>query len=146
VRIVRVGPDQAGLVADASALFDGPPRPEWTEAFLTEPGHHLLLAVDGDRPVGFVTGVELVHPDKGRELFVYELGTLEAHRRRGVAAALLRALAEIAVDRDCYGLWVSTEPDNEAALATYRAAGFTAEPAVVLERSLGAPGGEGGGG
>ncbi len=136
MRVVAAGPGDAALVDGAAGLFDGPPRPEWTDAFLAEPGHHLLLAVEGDRPVGFVTGVEMVHPDKGRELFVYELGTDEGHRRRGIAGALLRALEDVAVSRGCHGLWVSTEPDNVAALATYRSAGYEREESVTLTRRL----------
>jgi ribosomal protein S18 acetylase RimI-like enzyme len=67
--------------------------------------------------------VETTHPDKGTEMFLYELSVAEEFRRRGIGRALVSALADLAIERGCYGMWVGTEPDNDAALATYRAAG-----------------------
>ncbi|TXS40455.1 GNAT family N-acetyltransferase, partial [Streptomyces sp. uw30] len=76
-------------VAAAEHLFDHPVRTEWAERFLAAAGHHLLVAyVDGE-PVGFVSGVETVHPDKGAEMFLYELGVAEPFRRRGIGRALV---------------------------------------------------------
>jgi ribosomal protein S18 acetylase RimI-like enzyme len=106
--------------------------------FLAGEGHHLLVALDdGDRPIGFVSGVETTHPDKGTEMFLYELSVDHGHRRQGVGKALVRALAELAGDRGCYGMWVGTESDNAAALATYRSAGADPpEPGVTLTWSF----------
>jgi ribosomal protein S18 acetylase RimI-like enzyme len=70
-----------------------------------------------------VTGVETTHPDKGTEMFLYELAVHPDHRRRGIGRALVGALAELARDRGCYGMWVLTDAENAAALAAYRAAG-----------------------
>jgi ribosomal protein S18 acetylase RimI-like enzyme len=124
MKVVEVStPEQ---VAGAAHLFDHPVRPDAVARFLTDPTHHLLLAVEGEQTVGFVTGVETTHPDKGTEMFLYELAVAEAHRRRGVGTQLVRALADLARRRGCYGMWVVTEPDNEAAQATYRAAGAPA--------------------
>jgi ribosomal protein S18 acetylase RimI-like enzyme len=95
-----------------------------------------LLAIEdeGDRPVGFISGVETTHPDKGTEMFLYELSVTEAHRNRGIGKALVTALADLARAQGCYGMWVGTEPDNTAALATYRAAGAAPpEPFATLE-------------
>jgi len=120
-------------VLAAGAIFDHPTRRAWTERFLRSPDHHLIIAFDGKRAVGFVSGVETTHPDKGTEMFVYELGVDESHRRRGIATALLDELRRTAVAAGCFGMWVGTEPDNVAAIATYRAAGFTPpEPTVTL--------------
>ncbi|MGV9884286.1 N-acetyltransferase family protein [Streptomyces sp. NPDC003006] len=113
-------------VTAAEHLFDGPARPEATRRFLDSPGHHLLLAYEEESagtPVGFVSGVETVHPDKGAEMFLYELGVAERFRRRGTGRALVHALAALARERGCEGMWVGVDTDNEAALATYRSAG-----------------------
>ncbi len=121
--IRRLGREDDGVVIDAEDLFDHPPQLEWIEAFLRQPTHHLLLAFRGARAVGFVTGVEMTHPDKGAEMFVYELAVAPDQRRRGVAKALLGELSAIAHDRHCYGMWVLTDNDNVAALNAYRSSG-----------------------
>ncbi|WP_338696652.1 GNAT family N-acetyltransferase [Streptomyces sp. Q6] len=125
MRIVRATtPTQLLAAAD---LFDAPPRPEWAADFLSAPGHHLCLAYEevegGDTPVGFISGVETVHPDKGREMFLYELSVDEEYRRRGIGRALIRTLADLASELGCYDMWVGVDTDNTVALAAYRGAG-----------------------
>jgi ribosomal protein S18 acetylase RimI-like enzyme len=110
-------------VVAAQHLFDGPVVPEPARRFLDEPTSHLCVAYEEGRAAGFVSGVELTHPDKGTEMFLYELGVDEAFRRRGIATALVRALAERGRERGCHGMWVLTDRFNEAALAAYRRAG-----------------------
>ena len=39
--------------------------------------------------MGFVSGVEVTHPDKGTEMFLYELAVDEPFRRRGIGRALV---------------------------------------------------------
>jgi ribosomal protein S18 acetylase RimI-like enzyme len=121
--IRSLGPGDDAQVHLAARLFDKPPTAAATAAFLVTPGHHLLIGYVGDEPAGFVSGVETIHPDKGREMFLYELGVDDVFRGRGVGAALVEALAEIARDRGCYGMWVLTDHDNQGAIATYRRAG-----------------------
>ena len=104
----RPGDDH--LVAAASHLFDGPAEPAATARFLADEGHHLLLAYEDDRAVGFVSGVEVTHPDKGTEMFLYELAVDEPFRRRGIGRALVQRLADIARGAGCYGMWVRHRP------------------------------------
>ena len=88
-------------------------------------------------PVGFITGVESTHPDKGTEMFLYELAVDEAYRRAGIGAALVRRLAQVAAERGCHGMWVGTEETNTAALRTYAAAGAVrGDDAVILQWSF----------
>ena len=131
IRVLRPGDD--GLVAAASHLFDGPARADATARFLGEAGHHLLLAYEDERAAGFVSGVEVTHPDKGTEMFLYELAVDEPFRRRGIGRALVERLAGVARDAGCYGMWVITDEDNEAARATYEGAGGVPETKQVVE-------------
>jgi ribosomal protein S18 acetylase RimI-like enzyme len=117
----------AADVALAATLFDEELRPEAAERFASDPGHHLLMAIEADAAVGFVTGVEMTHPDKGTEMFLYELGVDPAARNRGVGRSLVAALADVARDRGCYGMWVLTDDGNPAALRAYAAAGGVRE-------------------
>ena len=123
MEIRRITPDDASLVAEAAGLFDHPPKPDATRRFLEEPTHHLLMALLDGEPLGFVSGVETTHPDKGTEMLLYELSVAEPHRRRGIGRALVEALARLARMRGCYGMYVLTEDDNPAAKRTYASAG-----------------------
>jgi ribosomal protein S18 acetylase RimI-like enzyme len=125
MQIRTLGPGDDEAVVVAQHLFDGPAKADATARFLAEPGSHLLVGyVDGE-PAGFVSGVEVTHPDKGTELFLYELAVDEAHRRRGHARALVEALADLARERGCVGMFVFVDDDNEAGRAAYRSAGGT---------------------
>ena len=139
VEIRRLGAADEEEVLAAGALFDHDPDRDATRRFLSEPTHHLLLAYDhGGRPVGFVSGVETTHPDKGTEMFLYELSVDPPARRQGVGRTLVEALAALARERGCYGMWVGTETDNVAARTTYERAGARGTaPHLILEWRLG---------
>ncbi|QGV80573.1 GNAT family N-acetyltransferase [Streptomyces ficellus] len=119
---IRRATTVAELVA-AQHLYDGPARPGWAARFLAAPGHLMLIAYVDGVPAGMVSGVEMLHPDKGAEMCLYELSVDEAYRRRGIGRALTGALAGVARERGCYGMWVGVDTDNAPALATYRSAG-----------------------
>ncbi len=122
----------AELVLDASPLFDHAASIEWTREFLAHDGHHLCIAYEDGVAAGFVSGVEMTHPDKGTEMFLYELGVDERFRGRGIGRSLVAALAERAAGRGCYGMWVLTDRTNTAALATYTSAGALDEGDQVM--------------
>ena len=111
------------VVASLSHLFDDDAQLEATRRFADEPYHHLLVAFEDDAAVGFVTGLEMTHPDKGTEMFLYELGVDEPARNRGIGTALVEALVDLAQRNGCYGMWVLTDRDNVSALRTYERAG-----------------------
>jgi len=132
VEIRLLGPGDEPAVLAAPELFDHPPTPEATRRFLADRIHHLFFAFDpGGRAVGFVSGVETTHPDKGTEMFLYELSVAEPARRRGIATALVAALEALARERGCYGMWTGTEDDNVAARRTYARAGASESPAGI---------------
>jgi aminoglycoside 3-N-acetyltransferase I len=110
------------------ATYDGPGDPE---ALLADPRTLMLVAFDGERPVGFVLAHELPrrHGDRSN-LFVYEVDVAETHRRRGIASALLARLAELACERGIRTGFVLTEPDNGPANALYRSSGGEDEATV----------------
>lgn len=120
VELVWMRPGDEERVAGASSLFDEPVRTEWAADFLARPNHHLAIAFVEGVPAGFVSGVEIAHPDKGTEMLLYELGVDEAHRRRGIATALVTALRDRAGSLGCRGVWVPFDPDDAPAAATYR--------------------------
>lgn len=130
LRWLAFGDDE--LLMQASDLFDEPVQRGWVARFLAQAGHHLCLAMVDGTPAGFVSGVEMTHPDKGTEMFLYELGVDERFRGRGIGSTLVRALSDRARALGCTGMWVLTDRDNDAAMATYRRAGATEESDHVM--------------
>ncbi len=117
-------PADADTVVAAGQLFDYEVRPEWARRFLAQLNHHLCIAYENGEPAGFVSGIEMTHPDKGTEMFLYELGVDENFRGRGIGKALVAALAHLGRASGCYGMWVLTDSDNVAAVKAYGSAGL----------------------
>jgi ribosomal protein S18 acetylase RimI-like enzyme len=116
----------------AAEAFDEPVEAPAADRFLRESGHHQLVAYIDGQVAGMVTGVEMTHPDKGTEMFLYELGVIERWRGQGVGAALVAALRDLAAASGCYGMWVLTDEENQAAIRTYRSAGASGGSAALM--------------
>jgi ribosomal protein S18 acetylase RimI-like enzyme len=124
LEIWRATPGSEERVKAAERLFDDPVDVEVTARFLRDDRNHLLIAYADGEAAGFVSGTELLHPDKAQpELFLNELGVDSAYRRRGVGRALVGELWQLAESRGCRGMWVLTDDENVAATKTYEAAG-----------------------
>ena len=132
-----LGPgDGALLDRVAPDVFDDPVAPRWTRAFLDDPRHHLVVALDDGVVVGMASGVDYVHPDKAPQLFVNEVGVAPSHQRRGIGRRLVDAMIARGRARGCTYAWVGTEEDNLAARALYERAGGAAEPFVLYGWAL----------
>jgi ribosomal protein S18 acetylase RimI-like enzyme len=127
---VTAGDD--ALVAAAGHVFDELPKADHIRVFLDKPGHHLCIATEDGVVAGFISGVETAHPDKGTEMFVYELAVDDSFRRRGIGTALVAALRARAEALGCYAMWVLTDSDNAAAVRTYTSAGASEPSSHVM--------------
>jgi ribosomal protein S18 acetylase RimI-like enzyme len=65
-------------------------------------------------------------------MFLYELAVSAPARRQGVGRALVEALAKRARECGCYGMFVFTDDNNAAALATYHRAGARAHSLQLM--------------
>jgi ribosomal protein S18 acetylase RimI-like enzyme len=115
--------DTALLLRVAPAVFDNALDPALVREFLADPRHHIAAALEDGVVVGFAIGVHYIHPDKPAELFVNEVGVAPTHRRRGLAAAAVRALFERGHQVGCELAWVLTDKDNVAGNALYASLG-----------------------
>jgi aminoglycoside 3-N-acetyltransferase I len=115
------------------AEYEGPGDPE---GLLADAHTLMLVAFDGELPVGFVLAHELPrrHGDRS-ELFIYEIDVAETHQRRGIGKELLSRLAELARERGIRVGFVLTDEDNAPASALYRSAGATMRTVVECEFS-----------
>ncbi len=124
ITLRHLGPDDLDLLlAVHEGLFDSPVDPVLSRAFLDNPLHEIVLAFEGDLAVGLASGTILLHPDKPPAMFVNEVGVRDGWKRRGIGAAIIVRLFEVARARGCRGIWLGTESDNGAALALYRKLG-----------------------
>jgi len=126
IRLLQSGDEN---VLRALKTYDGPGDPE---GLLADPRTLFLVAFDGEHPVGFVLGHELLrrHGDRAK-LFVYEVDVAETHQRRGIGKALLARLAELARERGIRVGFVLTDHDNVPANALYGSAGRASSRGVV---------------
>jgi ribosomal protein S18 acetylase RimI-like enzyme len=89
------------------------------------PGFLVLLAYDGDAPIGIANAVPGYSTFAARPLLnLHDIAVLDAYRGRGVAQALLAALEAEARARGCCKLTLEVLSGNAAAQAAYRRFGF----------------------
>src|SRR6478609_5467274 len=111
IRVVTA--DDAGLFDRIErGVFDLPIVPEELAAYLSAPGHHLIVALSGGRVVGQIRAVEHRHPDKPTDLVIDEIAVAPRFRRRGIGRELLQAMLDLAKRRGCQEAWLATHLQN----------------------------------
>ena len=108
------------------------PSAEEAARLLQRDDVHVWLAQVGGEPAGFAYAYVLLRVDGDRSVFLYELGVDERFRRRGLGRALVDEARKLAEREGVLKMWVDTSYDNEAARATYEAAGGTADDEATL--------------
>lgn len=120
VTIRMLGQGDEALVHSAADLFDDPPIAEQTTAFLNSDRDHIWIAYCGQEPVGFVSAITLLHPDKPPHIFVNELGVDDDYRRQGIATRLMAEAVSFARSCGLTPLWLAAEGDDDLANSFYR--------------------------
>ncbi len=126
-RITADGIEVFDNVADD--VFDEPIHPERLRAYLAEPGHLMLLAIDDGLVVAQCAAVIHRHPDKVTELYVDEIGTATSHLRQGIARRMMAEMFAWGRELGCEESWLGTELDNVAANGLYQS--LDAEPVTM---------------
>ena len=122
IQVKLLDRDEADLLSQvAPEVFDDPIDPPVARAFLDDDRHHLAVAVEAGRIVGFVSAVLYLHPDKPRpELWINEVGVAPTHQGRGLGKAMLKLILQSGRQRDCAEAWVLTDRDNSRAMGLYQ--------------------------
>ena len=137
IEIKRMQPgDELEFSEIAPDVFDEPIHPERLEAYLLEPGHLMILAIEDEVVVGQCAAVIHRHPDKVTELYVDEVGTASTHLRQGIATRMVEAMFTWGRELGCREAWLGTELDNLEANGLYRKVGGTPEPMHYYEFKL----------
>ncbi len=120
MEIRRLGPTDGHVLENvAGDVFDNAVDPALAAEFLSDPRHHIIVAIDEGQVVGMVTSFHYVHPDKQPQMFINELGVDEAWRRRGIARRLMEAMLAHGATLGCTEAWVGTEEENVPARNLY---------------------------
>jgi aminoglycoside 3-N-acetyltransferase I len=96
------------------------PGDEWLSRQLGKDAIILLVAEEDGRVVGGITAYELPKLEQARsEIYLYDLAVDAAHRRRGIAAALIAELQHIAASTGAWAVFVQADHGDDPAIALY---------------------------
>ena len=135
IRVLHRGAETI-LERIAPGVFDFDPNERLIKEFLSDARHHLVVAIENDLVVGFVSAVHYVHPDKPTELWINEVSVAPTHQRRGYAKAMLSAMLDVGRQIGCREAWVLTERPNSPAMALYSSLGGRESDAVMFTFKL----------
>ena len=101
------------------------PNEDYLRALLGGDSFIALAAVKDGAVVGGLAAYELRKFERERsEIYIYDLAVAEAHRRSGIATALIDALKSIAAQRGAYVIFVQADPVDAPAIALYSKLGI----------------------
>lgn len=135
VRIHRLGPDDAALMDGMLDMFgeafgepdtygDARPNLAYMQDLLSSREFIALAALADDAVVGGLAAYELRKFEQARsELYIYDLAVDAAHRRQGIATALIEALKPIAAARGAWVIYVQADHGDDPAIALYSKVG-----------------------
>ncbi len=134
-KLLRSG-DEKLLEASEQSLFDGDIRPELGSQFLSDPRHHIAVAIEDFTIVGFASAVRYIHPDKPDELWINEVAVVKAYRRKGIADALLKLLFQCGRELGCREAWVLVDESNIPANQLYSKLGGVPKKQIMYSFEL----------
>jgi ribosomal protein S18 acetylase RimI-like enzyme len=127
VIVLRAGEAHLDLARQAIAEVHGRTAGEDAAIleFLSDKERYLLLALEGERVAGSLTGYALRQPHRREPQFLlYEIDVRPERRRCGIGRALVRSFIDAARDAGAFEIWVLTNDSNEAARRLYASGGF----------------------
>jgi len=110
--------------ADPDSYGASPPDDAWIDSLLAKEHVIALVALAGSEVAGGLVAYELDKFEQARrEIYIYDLAVAEAHRRRGIATALIGRLRKIAAARGAWVVYVQADYGDEPAIALYEKLG-----------------------
>ena len=139
MRIVHLAPGDGALFEGLLTMFgeafedvptygDARPGEAYRRELLGDPNFIALAAVRNGAVVGGLAAYVLRKFERERsEAYIYDLAVGEAHRRQGLATALIEALKPIAKARGAYVIFVQADYGDDPAIALYTKLGAREE-------------------
>ena len=139
--IHHLTPDDVPLMEALSALFGeafddvdayigNRPGADYLRRLLGGDSFIALAALKNGIVVGGIAAYELRKFEQERsEIYIYDLAVSAAHRREGIATALIDELKKVAVERNAYVIYVQADTgvEDEPAIALYMKLGVREE-------------------
>ena len=101
-----------------------PPGDAYVEDLLARDHVIALAAVSDEQVVGGLVAYELLKFERARsEVYIYDLAVAEAHRRRGIATALILHLRNLVRERGAWVVFIQADYGDEPAVALYEKLG-----------------------
>jgi aminoglycoside 3-N-acetyltransferase I len=115
-----------GQAFDDAQSYDGArPSTSYLRRLLGSDTFIALVALKGDEVVGALAAYVLHKFEQERtEIYIYDLAVASAHRRQGIATALILELKAIAAARRAYVIFVQADYGDEPAIALYTKLGM----------------------
>lgn len=105
---------------DVATYCGGRPARAYLESLLGDEYFIALAAQKNSEVVGGIAAYELRKFEQERsEIYIYDLAVAEAHRRKGIATALIQELRKIAAKRGAYVIYVQADLGDAPAIALY---------------------------
>jgi ribosomal protein S18 acetylase RimI-like enzyme len=127
IEIKHLKAGEAVLERVAIDVFDEDIDPSYLKAYLAEPNHHMIVAIQEGEVVGQIRAVLHKHPDRPHELYIDNLGVAPSLQRQGIATKLLDAMLGLGKTLGCEEAWLATESDNAQAKGFYESYGIKPE-------------------
>jgi aminoglycoside 3-N-acetyltransferase I len=135
-RVLLLGRDDIGTMRAMLAMFgeafddratyaDAPPDDAYLRERLSDPAFIAMAALSGTQVIGGLAAYVLRKFEQARsEIYIYDLAVDVAHRRRGVASALIEALRTQARARGAWVIYVQADLGDDPAIALYTKLGI----------------------
>ena len=102
---------------DVETYAARPPSAAYLEGLLSRPHIIPMVATRAGQVVGGLVAYELdKFEQERREIYIYDLAVDAAHRRQGVASALISALQEVAHQRQAWVIFVQADHGDDPAI------------------------------
>lgn len=131
LRIQLLAPDDLPIMDAMLAMFGeafgevhtytgAPPRAEYLRRLLGSDSFLALAALQGGEVVGGIAAYVLPKFERERsEVYLYDLAVAAAHRRQGIATALVEELRRVAAARGAHVIFVQADAGDAIPIALY---------------------------
>jgi aminoglycoside 3-N-acetyltransferase I len=138
-RIERLTPDDVATFAELNTIFgevfedmdtytSKRPDADYLRDLLADDGVFALVATEDDAVIGGLVAYTLRKFEQRRsEVYIYDLAVSAAHRRKGIATALIRTLQRLAAERGAWVIYVQADHGDDPAIALYTKLGTREE-------------------